>query len=219
MANNPLRFIDPTGLGLWDILEFAAAPVVGLVVDGGKAIAGAAADIGGEALEVLPHAANVSGIAHMVVWGAVSGLFAGLNYGISETAQFLGADIEEPSLRLDLDRWMLISQGGYLGEAVKRSGKTARTFGPVVFASEEKVKKKKPAARERLWDHEAVHVEQQWRYGLLFPFLYGYEAIRYGNDRNRYEEEARAKAGQPLRSPPQNQKKRKRADRSRRSGG
>ena len=211
VANNPLRFIDPTGLGLWDVLEFAVAPVVGL----GKAILGTAADVGGAVLEVLPHAANVSGIAYMGGMGAFFGVVALLDYGVSETLQFLGVDIEEPSLRIDFERWMLISQGGLGGEIVKRTGVTARTVGPVVFASEEKVKKRSPAQQEQLWDHEAVHVEQQWRNGLWQPFLYGYEAIRYGYDRNRYEEEARAKSGQRLRSPPQNPKKRKRMNRSR----
>ena len=213
VANNPLRFIDPTGLGLWDVLEFAVAPVVGL----GKAILGTAADVGGAVLEVLPHAANVSGIAYMGGMGAFFGVVALLDYGVSETLQFLGVDIEEPSLRIDFERWMLISQGGLGGEIVKRTGVTARTVGPVVFASEEKVKKRSPAQQEQLWDHEAVHVKQQWRNGLFQPFLYGYEAIRYGYDRNRYEEEARAKSGQRLRSP--TGKKRKRANRSRLSGG
>ena len=209
VANNPLRFIDPTGLGLWDVLEFAAAPVVGL----GKAILGTAADVGGAALEVLPHAANVSGIAHMGFWGVVFGVGALLNYGVSETAQFLGADIEEPSLRIDFERWMIISQGGLIGEWINTTDHAGVTLGPVVFASDTKVKKMKPAKREKFWDHEAVHVEQQWRNGLWQPFLYGYEAIRYGYDRNRYEEEARAKSGQRLRSP--TGKKRRRTNRSR----
>ena len=211
VANNPLRFIDPTGLGLWDVLEFAVAPVVGL----GKAILGTAADVGGAVLEVLPHAANVSGIAYMGGMGAFFGVVALLDYGVSETLQFLGVDIEEPSLRIDWDRWMLISQGGYFGEWINASPHAGVTLGPVVFASDTKVKKMPPAKRKKFWDHEAVHVKQQWRNGLFQPFLYGYEAIRYGYDRNRYEEEARAKSGERLRSPPQNPKKRKRMNRSR----
>ena len=73
VANNPLRFVDPTGLGLWDIVEFAVAPVVGLIVDGGKGIINTAADVGGAGLEVLPHAANVNGITYMAVTGVVVG--------------------------------------------------------------------------------------------------------------------------------------------------
>ena len=197
MANNPLRFIDPTGLGLWDIIEFAAAPVVGLV----KEVVGAAVDVGGAVLEALPHAANVNGITYMGVTGALFGLGAVLNYGISETAQFLGADIEEPSLRIDWDRRMLISQGGYVGEIVKRTGKAAGVFGPVVFASDTKVKNMKPERQNQLWDHEAVHVQQQWRNGWWTLYVYPEQHIRHGYDGNMYEEEARAKAGERLRSP------------------
>ena len=202
VANNPLRFVVPTGLGLWDILEFAAAPVVGLIVDGGKGLLDVAADVGGAGLEVISHAANVNGIAYMAAMEVVFGAIAVANYGVSETAQFLGADIEEPSLRIDFERGMLIAQGGLIGEWINTTGFTGVTLGPVVFASETKVKKKSPEKREKFWDHEAVHVEQQWRNGLWQPFLYGYEAIRYGYDGNRYEEEARAKSGQRLRSSP-----------------
>ena len=211
--------MDPTGLGLWDIIEFAVAPVVGLVVDGGKAVVDVVADVGGAGLEVISHAANVNGITYLAAMGVFFGALALLDYGISETAQFLGADIEEPSLRLDWDRRMLISEGGLGGEIVKRTGVSARVLGPVAFASAEKVKKMKPAARERLWDHEGVHVDQQWREGWWFLGTYTWEWIRYGYDRNEYEEEARAKSGQRLRSPPQNPKKRKRTNRSRLSGG
>ena len=112
---------------------------------------------------------------------------------------------------------MLISQGGYFGEWVDASGYAAVTFGPWVIASDERVKRKSPAEQEQLWDHEAVHVEQQWRNGWAQPFLYGYQQIVRGYDRNIFEEEARAKSGERLRSPPQ--KKRKRANRSRLSSG
>ncbi len=199
VANNPLRFVDPTGLGLWDIVKAAAAPVVGLVVDGGKGLLDVVVDVGGAALATLPHAANVNGITYLAASGIVVGAFAVLNYGVSETAQFLGADIEEPSLRFD-DRGMLISQGGYFGEWVDASGYAAVTFGPVVIASDERVKRKSPAEREQLWDHEAVHVKQQWRNGWLTLYVYPEQYIRHGYDGNELEEEARLKSGEPLRS-------------------
>ena len=97
---------------------------------------------------------------------------------------------------------MLIAQGGYAGEIVKRNGKAAGVFGPVVFASEERVNKKTPAQRNQLWDHEAVHVQQQWRNGWWILYAYPEQHIRHGYDGNMYEEEARAKAGEPLRSTP-----------------
>ena len=174
VANNPLRFVDPTGLGLWDIVKSAAAGAFRYTFGG----------------------------SYIAASGIVVGAFVALNYGVSEVAQFLGADIEEPSLRIDWDRGMIISQGGYFGEAVDASGHAAVTFGPVVIASDERVKKKSPAEREQLWDHEAVHVEQQRRNGWAQLVLYPYQAIVHGYDNNKYEEEARAIAGEPLRSSP-----------------
>ena len=196
VANNPLRFIDPTGLGLWDILEFAVAPVVGL----GKAVIDTAVDAAVGAVKVTNTVVN--GGSYIAASGIVVGAFAVLNYGVSETAQFLGADIEEPSLRIDWGRGMLISQGGYFGEWVGSSSHAGITLGPWVIASDTKVKKMKPDNRERFWDHEAVHVEQQWRNGWAQLVLYPYQAIVHGYDNNKYEEEARLKSGQRLRGSP-----------------
>ena len=200
VANNPLRFVDPTGLGLWDIVEFAVAPVVGLVVDGGKGILDVVTDVGGEGLELIGSTPDfVNGATYMVTWGAFFGAWAGLNYGISETAQFLGADIEEPSLRLDWDRKMLISEGGLLGEWVGSGPRTAYVLGPVVFASAEKVNNMAPARQNQLWDHEAEHVQQQWRNGWTQPGLYIEQHLRNGYDGNIFEQEARYKSGESLR--------------------
>ena len=96
---------------------------------------------------------------------------------------------------------MLISTRGYIGEAVNASGKAAFTIGPTVFASEERVGRMSPTARRKLWDYEEVHVEQQWESGWMQPIRYWKENRRKGYDLNRFEEEARAKAGQRLRSP------------------
>ena len=47
--------------------------------------------------------------------------------------------------------------------------------------------------------HELTHVGQGDKYGLLWPFAYGWEQLRHGYGCNRFEEEARRVAGEPLR--------------------
>lgn len=42
----------------------------------------------------------------------------------------------------------------------------------------------------RLMAHELVHVDQWARYGWTFPFRYGWQLLRHGYRKNRFEQEA-----------------------------
>jgi len=54
-------------------------------------------------------------------------------------------------------------------------------FGAVIKEDTDKVKA-----------HEAKHIEQWWRYGVIgFPFVYGYQLLRYGYHNSPLEVEAR----------------------------
>ena len=52
-------------------------------------------------------------------------------------------------------------------------------------------------AREELNDlaHELIHVEQNSRLPLVFPFFYSFELLRKGYEHNKYEVEAYSRSG------------------------
>ena len=52
-----------------------------------------------------------------------------------------------------------------------------------------------PKTLDRDLEHELIHIEQLARAPLVHPFLYWLEFLRHGYRKNKYEEEAYAKAG------------------------
>lgn len=52
-----------------------------------------------------------------------------------------------------------------------------------------------PREEENDLEHELIHVEQNARLPLIFPFFYYYELFRKGYIENKYEKEAYQRAG------------------------
>ena len=113
-----------------------------------------------------------------------------LNLPLTLVALFLASLSLPITVTEDRRHWALVFRCRRLWWCLGYMKKSrAVTFGHVVMLG--------PDILQGDLEHELIHVEQAIRYPLIFPLLYWVELARHGYRKNRFEEEAYRRAGNP----------------------